>query len=315
MIENNPSQHPENPKKSKLQANRPMTQKEWLLGAVKMLFLVTVVLPLWTAFGLILIGPVLLLKKYSSSFSPTQQTYIDKLYGFSKEIFCMIGSGIKYASAYFKQYEIQGEGEPILLVHGYLHNASGWSYYLKRFQQERLGPVYTINLGHPFLPLKSYAKKVEQKALEIQKQTGRKDLTLIGHSMGGIVSALYATQMAPLGKVTDLFTIGSPLKGTPLANWLGIGPNAREMQPDSLLLREIRKGIEEKKEQIRFYHIGSDADQIVPAESALLDSGDQFCVTHAGHLHLMTSKKVVDWICHKLNQNRSSSGADSDQSS
>src|SRR5690606_32817974 len=123
---------------------------------------------------------------------------------------------------------------------------------------------------------------------------------LIGHSMGGVVSSLYATKLAPEGSVTDVFTLGSPLNGAPMANLAGMGPNGREMRPGSPLLAEIREGIERKKGSIRFYHVGSDADTLVPADSALAGSGLKFRITDLGHTHLLTSKKVSDWVSDQL---------------
>src|SRR5690606_4003673 len=144
---------------------------------------------------------------------------------------------------------------PILLVHGYLNNSSAWSHYLDVLPKQGLGPVYAIDLGHPFLPLSAYAHKVKEKAEEIRKQTGRGDLVLIGHSMGGIVSSLYAAKLAEKGSVTDLFTIGSPLSGAPMAAMAGIGPNGREMREGSPLLAEIRQGLEANQNAFRIYHI------------------------------------------------------------
>ncbi len=277
-----------------------MMKREWLIATVQMLFTLTVALPLWTALGLALIAPSVLLKRYSTCFPEAFQKRIDHLYAFTTEIFYILTSSARYAMSQFNELELQGTGKPILLVHGYLHNASAWSTYLTYFKKENLGPVYTIDLGEPFLSLEAYAKKVEQKALEIQKQTRRKDLALVGHSMGGIVSSLYATKIAAEGTVTDLFTIGAPLKGAPLANWLGVGPAIRAMRPNSPLLQSIRERIEQIRDHTRFYHIGSDSDQIVPAQYAILEGGNELRVNHVGHANLLTSKKIADWICSKI---------------
>jgi predicted alpha/beta hydrolase family esterase len=278
----------------------PMQKREWLIATAQMIFTLTIALPLWTALGLALIGPAILLKEDSTYFSEANQKSIDRLYAFSTEIFCILSSGFKYIFANSDEQTLPGTGQPILLVHGYLQSSSAWATQLGYLKTEKIGPVYTINLGYPFLSLESYTKKVEQKALEIQEQTGRKDLILIGHSMGGVVSALYATKIAPKGSVTDLFTISSPMKGAPLANWLGVGPAIRAMRPNSLLIKELCEGIERTKDRIRFYHIGSESDPIVPAEHALLDSGKQLRVNHAAHSHLLTSQKVANWICSEI---------------
>lgn len=278
----------------------PMRAGEWLQAAVEISLLILVVLPTWTLLGLVLIGPALLLKKYSGEFSEANQKRIDRLYAFATEIFEILSSGANYFSAYTKPIEnVEQKGKPILLVHGYLHNASGWKRMLKRLSKQGIGPIYTINLGHPFLPLTEYAKRVEAKAKEIRRASGRDDLILIGHSMGGVVSSLYATRLAKEGSVTDVFTLGSPLSGSRLARQFGVGPSGREMRPDSPLLAEIRNSIQAKP-NIRFYHAGSDADLLVSADSALSGSGKQLRVTDLGHMGLLTSEKITDWIANEL---------------
>jgi triacylglycerol esterase/lipase EstA (alpha/beta hydrolase family) len=164
--------------------------------------------------------------------------------------------------AYFSQKRVvhaKNEGRPILLVHGYLHNATAWVYQKQRLAEEGFGPIYVLNLKKPFASIVAHAEQLKEKALEIQQETGRSDLILIGHSMGGLVCSWYATQLAPRGKVTDLITIGSPLRGTTLAK-VGLGSNAREMERDSLFLYELQKAIQ-KSRSTRFYHIASMTDQ------------------------------------------------------
>lgn len=274
----------------------PMRAGEWLQAAVEITLLFLVVLPLWALIGLVSIAPALLLKKCSSAFSEANQERIDRLYAFSTEIFEILSSGANYFSAYCKPIEnVEQKGKPILLVHGYLHNASGWTRMLKRLSGQGIGPIYTINLGHPFLPLTEYAKRVEAKAKEIRRATGRDDLVLVGHSMGGVVSSLYATKLAKGGSVTDVFTLGSPLSGSRLASMLGVGPSGREMRPEAPLLAEIRSSMM-ANQTIRFYHAGSSADLLVSADSALSGSGKQLRVTDLGHMGLLTSEKITDWI-------------------
>lgn len=195
----------------------------------------------------------------------------------------------------------QGTGKPILLVHGYLHDSSAWIYHQHKLRAQGLGPIYTINLNHPFQSLTKYVEKVGMKVSQIEKETGRRDLILIGHSMGGIVCSLYATRKAPQDTVTDVITIGSPLQGTHMAK-LAIGPGGREMKIGSELLQELDLELRKNK-TIRFCHIGAKTDEIViPHTSALPSShlSEQFTVNDIGHASLLYSprvaKKLISWI-------------------
>lgn len=188
-----------------------------------------------------------------------------------------------------------GEGAPILLVHGYLNHNSIWLWFEKRLKKHYSGPIYTIRLRHPLRSIREYAKQVEEKVQQIVKETGRKDLILIGHSMGGLVSSLYAPRDPSVKKV---ITIGSPLHGTPMA-YLGIGPNAKEMRPSSELLQEIREGM--RKSSTRFFHIATRCDQLViPGDSAMLKENEHVVFEDLGHVSLIYSKRVAaqvaEWI-------------------
>ncbi len=185
---------------------------------------------------------------------------------------------------------------PILLVHGYLHDASAWVYQKKKLAKAGFGPVYAMNLRHPFSSIERLAQQVREKAAQIEKITGRSDLILIGHSMGGLVSSWYATQLAPQGKVKDVITIGSPFFGTHLAK-IGIGSNAKEMQRGSPFLNDLQEAMSRKSE-MRFSHIASSTDEvIIPADSAILPGASRtLMLDDVGHVALLYSPRVFQQI-------------------
>lgn len=195
--------------------------------------------------------------------------------------------------------KVKGNGRPILLVHGYMNHSSVWVLFKKRLESLGLGPVYMINLGHPFRSIRAYAEKVCAKAEQIKKETGRSDLLLIGHSMGGLVCSLYAAKLAEPNSVTDVITIASPLHGTPVA-YVGLGPNAKEMRPRSELLQEMREAMRKKKE-IRYFHLATKTDQLViPANSAIIPENQYFLFEDIGHASLLYSQRACDQIANWL---------------
>ncbi|MBU6446274.1 MAG: alpha/beta fold hydrolase, partial [Verrucomicrobia bacterium] len=196
-------------------------------------------------------------------------------------------------------HAVYGNKQPILLVHGYLNHGSVWLLFKRHLQRKGLGPIYTINLGHPFRSIRFYAERVKAKAEDIALETGRKDLILIGHSMGGLVSSLYATCLAPPNTVTDVITIGSPLNGTPMAR-VGIGPNAREMQPSSALVQEVRAKMAQRPD-IRFFHLATKSDQLViPGTSAVIPEHRNFIFEDLGHASMLYSRRASDQIAEWL---------------
>lgn len=194
---------------------------------------------------------------------------------------------------------VHGKGQPILLVHGYMNHSSVWFLFKNQLKTLGFGPVYTINLGHPFRSIREYALKVKEKAEAIAGETGQQKLILIGHSMGGLVSSFYAAKMAPPDTVTHVITIASPLSGTWVAH-IGIGPNAREMRPNSELLKELKSDMEKRKD-IHFFHMGTKTDQlIIPSSSAFIPENQSFLFEDLGHASLLYSKRsaaqIASWL-------------------
>jgi pimeloyl-ACP methyl ester carboxylesterase len=193
----------------------------------------------------------------------------------------------------------RGSAKPILLVHGYCHDSSAWAYIQGQLARETFSPIYTIDLGYPFHSMHEYAKRVTERAEQIKKETGQTDLILIGHSMGGLISSIVAMKEAQ--SISSVFTIASPMSGTHMAK-IGVGPNAREMQPRSPLISDLNKQLGAET-NIRFYHIGTKTDQIViPGSSALRGHHPQreFLFEDMGHASLLFSPRVVGLLVHWL---------------
>jgi triacylglycerol lipase len=190
---------------------------------------------------------------------------------------------------------------PILLVHGYLHRSSGWIYIRKRLIDEGLGPVYTINLGSPSKSIEDYAQAVKEKAEQIAKDTGRSDLLLVGHSMGGLVSSYYAMNLAPPKSVKAIVTLGSPLEGTKMAA-IGIGRCARQMHhksdPKNDFIRKLGQDL--VNSDIPCMHLSSKTDLIIrPTTSAQLLANKKAArreFSRLGHAAYLFSPGVVKTI-------------------
>lgn len=188
-------------------------------------------------------------------------------------------------------------GRPILMVHGYLHDSSAWIFLKRHLRRLGFGPIYTMNLGYPFHSICNYAEDVASKAKTIQEQTGRNDLVLIGHSMGGLVNAWYATKIALSEKPLSVITIGSPLAGTHMAN-IALGENGKQMRRGSSFVHALQQELK-KNDRIPFYHIASKSDQIVlPYSSAItgLHPEREYILENVGHMSLLMSPRVASKI-------------------
>lgn len=188
---------------------------------------------------------------------------------------------------------------PILLIHGYLHNSSAWLYQLQRLREQGIGPIYTINLGSPFHSIEEFAAKVKKKAEEIAKATGRNDLMIVGHSMGGIVGSLYAANLAPPGTVKAIVTFGTPFRGSHVAP-IGPGKCARQMH-SAPFKKSLEEAIKKMKNTV-FHHTGSSVDLLVrpPSSTPMSHDPSVFVVCNeildCGHNTFLFSDNVTETI-------------------
>lgn len=255
---------------------------------------------------LILLVPlsIRLLNRFAFFFPRPIAQVIRWIHAMVLELFAITAVFILHPFCYLPKRRVlnkNNSGTPILLIHGYLHDCSGWLYHRRQLARAGFGPIYSLNLGFPFHSIKKYAKKVAAFADHIEKDTGRRDLIVIGHSMGGLVCCWYANEMAPSDKVTDVIAIGSPLSGTAIAK-IGIGLNAREMERESQFVKDLQSKMRSSK-KIRFYQIGTQTDQlIIPYSSAFVgdDPDRQLLLNDIGHVALLfsprVSTKIQEWL-------------------
>ncbi|MFQ5898452.1 MAG: alpha/beta fold hydrolase [Candidatus Methylomirabilia bacterium] len=110
-------------------------------------------------------------------------------------------------------YVVEGSGPPVILVHGLGGFAESWRHNLPGLGRQ--AAVYALDLpgfGRSSQPLRQYSLELFVAALEGFRATlelGRP--TLVGHSLGGAVVAVYA--LAHPAKVDRLVLIGAVVPG------------------------------------------------------------------------------------------------------
>lgn len=190
----------------------------------------------------------------------------------------------------------ESQGSPILLVHGYAQNQSDWFWVQYQLKQWGMGPVYTVNLWNPFSGIEVHAETLAQKIQFLKNKHPHQAITLIGHSMGGLVASYYAENMAD-DRIKKIITLGTPFYGTRIAG-LGAGLNAEQMAPNSDFLDSLREKIQNSS--IPYYHLASQMDNmIVPWDSALMNpiaSDNEHVIPDQGHVRLLVSPEVLDKV-------------------
>lgn len=248
--------------------------------------------------GCVALGTIKLLNRAAAYLPSPLERMIRWVHALAFEALAFIFDLFVRPFAYLPEKPLSpGKGKPILLVHGYSHNRSAWFWFKRRLAQKNIGPIYTINLGNPLASIEEHASSVAKMAQKIEEETGKTELILIGHSMGGLVNECYAKRMAPPGKVTDLVAIGAPLGGTYTA-YLGVGKSAKQMKTGSAFIRQMRDP-SLYPDIPRIFHIATKTDLlIVPYTSALQGRKEEthLLIEDLGHLSLIYSSRVVDKI-------------------
>lgn len=184
-----------------------------------------------------------------------------------------------------KEKDIDPNQTPVLLVHGYLNNSAVWAYHRYQYKKAGFKNVFTVDLGSPFHSIEDYSKVVQDKIKEIREITGRNDVKLIGHSMGGVVSAHYALNHAEADgiEVKDLISMGAPHKGTYVGH-IGIGKCTKQMCFGSDFILDLSEKLQ--KSTIPHFYQGSKADSmIMPFTSSVNGEDDKQALIYKDMAH------------------------------
>jgi len=194
---------------------------------------------------------------------------------------------------------------PVLLIHGFTGSSNNWLYHYYNLALTGKKNIFTINLGTAFQNMDSCADKVHQMVEEIKERTGRSDLKIIGHSMGGLVGIHYHQQYPKDVHVKDIITLGAPLDGTRVAVIGQPSPLAREMRHGSDFVKE-KQALMEEDLGTRYLHMVSDCDWFIwPSYSAGAGRAPRTTIVHldeTGHVPFLFSPKVSEEIIARLDE-------------
>lgn len=183
---------------------------------------------------------------------------------------------------------------PVVLLHGYGHNRSGWFMLDRRLRRVGFTSIHTLNYLPYLSGVPELADRLAERVEAICRLTGSDKVHLVGHSMGGIVARWYVQERGGYERVETAITIGSPHSGT-YAAMIGVGAGARDLRPGSLVMRRLDRYA--KPSPVRWIAYYSNLDMLVqPASSAMLDhpalNATNIMVKDHGHVSLMLSPVV-----------------------
>lgn len=180
-------------------------------------------------------------------------------------------------------------GRPVLLmIHGYGCNRGVWWWFRRHL--ERAGYcVATLNLEPIYTSIDDYVLALDARIEAVCRETGCAKLTLVGHSMGGLVARAY---LATRGteRIKQLVTIATPHVGTELAR-IGLGTNARQMEVGSSWLKHMWQSLP----AIPVTALRNTHDNFVmPQDSQRLPGAEDVEMMALGHLAILMSSHTCD---------------------
>jgi triacylglycerol lipase len=182
-------------------------------------------------------------------------------------------------------------GRPVLvLIHGYGCNRGAW-WWLRRHLEASGFNVATLNLEPLHAGIDDYIPQLVERIEAACREAGRARVTLVGHSMGGLVARAYLAAHGE-GRVDRLLTLASPHSGSVLSR-LGIGTNARQMETNSPWLKALWRS----RPAIPAVAVRTTHDNFVmPQDNQRLPGAVDVELRGLGHLALLFSPRTLDVI-------------------
>lgn len=186
---------------------------------------------------------------------------------------------------------------PVLLVHGYICNQRVWDKVAQALQQAG-HPVLAINLEPLFTSVDEYAPQIQRAVVRLQQATGAPRVSLVGHSMGGLVIRAWLRKYGS-ADVAKIITLGTPHQGTRIGGWSPT-TNAAQMAWNSPWLQALQAS--ETPATRQFMHIAvSEHDNVVyPQREQVLPDASVTEFKGLGHLELCLDERVIQWMLQKL---------------
>ncbi|HEX5186918.1 MAG TPA: alpha/beta fold hydrolase, partial [Nitrososphaeraceae archaeon] len=126
---------------------------------------------------------------------------------------------------------------PILLVHGYMEDATVWNKWIDLLKKDNVPPtaLYPITFKESDDKCGStveHAKELSTIIGQIKDESGQDKVNIVAHSKGGLDARVYLTNNT--NDVANLIMIGTPNAGSPLAESWEIGiPAVYDLRPGS----------------------------------------------------------------------------------
>ena len=142
-----------------------------------------------------------------------------------------------------------------------------------------------------------HAVEIERAVARLRHSSNSESIAIVAHSMGGLATRWYLGHSAD-ERIRSVIFLATPHRGTWLA-WLGWGPGAAEMRPQSSFMRELQTvGL---PADVRVLSFRAPVDtRVWPSASAWIEGAEQKTLPAAGHRRILRHPRVFDEIARAL---------------
>lgn len=135
----------------------------------------------------------------------------------------------------------------------------------------------------------------------VLSQTGKDQVDIVAHSMGGLSSRYYIKNLGGHEKVGSLITLGTPHYGTPLAYLVSWTAGGSEMIPGSTFLQELNSG-DLTPGSVQYTSIYTYPDEMVPYANSQVSGWNNIGGWYNMHLTMLFHSSVHSHVKNNLTQ-------------
>ncbi len=191
---------------------------------------------------------------------------------------------------------------PVVLVHGYFHNRSGFDFMSHELRTRGYRWVHGMNYNPIRSSVPDLAERFAVSARDVMEVSGAEKVHIVGHSLGGVIVRWFVQELGGHKVVDTCVTIGTPHHGT-LPAYIGFGPAARDMRPGSEVVKRLEQRFR-RYTDVHFVNLYSDLDVlIIPPSSGVLPERPNVhnhLIEDLGHTSLLLSPALIDAVCSHL---------------
>ena len=177
------------------------------------------------------------------------------------------------------------KGNPVILVPGFLDLEVYFALIKKRLRAQGRDTTY-LDLFPNVADIRGQAASLKKLVAEVKSRTGAKQVDIVAHSMGGLISRHYIKELAGEGHVERLVMLATPNHGT-IVSFLAPTAGAKQMHPGSDFLTGLNAG-DETYGRVKYTSIRGGLDEIViPHDSPILEGAENHYTRFAAHGSIM----------------------------